>query len=669
MLRLFQHNPNHEPLDQSHLVRLVMIYWFCIITGIVSLGFVFLPENWERWLDFLLINVGMNALHLVLLHFNKTRFASWSLPLSIWIMITIPCYTSGGILAPGILTQLGIVLIGGLLNGWRGGLAIGALSIFTDLFFVYAEMHGQLPPTSVVHSPLTRWIAAFIPFGTIMILQYHSSELLRLNITTLKEELGKRKAVENTLALTIVHLEERVKEFKTLYTISRFLENSAGSIADTCKKIVETMPAGWKYPKECGVCIHLNGTYFQSVNYKPSNFVQRITTHTKAETEISIEVVYTASFPIADEGPFLKEERNLLELIAEMLKTFVEKKESQSELKDYKHALDLSSAVCISDKDGTIRYANEKFCQMTKYSLKELQGQFFGIMMSKLHSIDYYNNLSESLSKGKPYLGEFCNETKDGQLYWVASSIVPFLDESGNITQYLSINQDITERKLVQEKIAKSEQLLSKLTSQVPGNTYMFEIDASGTPHILFANKGSDLYSLTNTSDTLIESPDNIQKIIHEDDRPNFLKAIQDANNTLAPISFQYRKIVNGEIRWRWMQAKAENNEAGKIIWYGSTSDITPLVDYISDIEQMLFDISHVLRRPIASILGLSGANMSEAIAANQWKELRAKIQVAANEMDAFVKELNTVYSEKKKHNQFQFDIDFKVNQRDRLFK
>lgn len=669
MLRLFQHNPNHEPLDQSHLVRLVMIYWFCIITTIVSLGFIFLPQNWERWLDFLLINVVMNLLHIGLLRYNKISFASWSLPISIWIMITVPCYTSGGILAPGILTQLGIVLIGGLLNGWRGGLVIGLLSIFADLFFVYAEMQGQLPPTSVTHSPLTRWIAAFIPFGTIMVLQYHSTELLRVNIATLKQELGKRKAVENTLALTIVNLEERVKEFKTLYTISRFLDDSSGNTSDKCKKIAETMPSGWKYPEECGVCIRVNNTSYQSVNFKTSDFRQHITTQTKAGTEISIEVVYTAVFPLADEGPFLKEERNLLVLIAEMLKTFIEKKESQNELNDYQHALDLSSAVCISDKDGLIRFANEKFCQMTKYSLAELQGEFFGIIMAKVHSDAYFNELNASLSNGKPYRGEFCNETKDGKLYWVDSSIVPFLDENGNITQYLSINHDITERKQIQEKIEKSEQLLSKLTSQVPGNTYMFEIDANGRPNIIFANKGSDLYSLTNTSDTLIETPDNIQKIIHEDDRPKFLKAITEANASLTPISFQYRKIVNGEIRWRWMQAKAEKNDEGKIIWYGSTSDITPLVNYISDIEQMLFDISHVLRRPIASILGLAGTTINGANQAQQWTELSSKIQIAANEMDAFVKELNTIYSEKKQHNQFHFEIDLKVNQRESLFK
>ncbi len=666
-MRLFSFNHTYESFDQKQLVRLVMLYWFLIITTVVSLGFIFLPTNWERWLNFLLLNVAMNLAHLLLLRFNKTHFASWSLPISIWVMITVPCYTSGGILAPGILTQLSIVLIASLLKGWRGGLTIGLLSMVTDLFFVYMDMHGYLPVTSVVHTPLTRWIAAFIPYCTVIALQYHTTEIMRTNMVSLKNELNKRQAVEGTLAKTIVNLQERVKEFKTLYTISHLLENEDATVHDLCQHIADAMPLGWQYPEDCGVKITIDDIACASINYRPSVYSQSVHIKTKSGKAILIEVIYKKAFTAADEGPFLKEERKLLTLIAEMLKTYIESKESRKALKDYQHALDLSSAVSISDKDGIIRFANEKFCQLTNYTLEELQGQFFGKIMSEMHTMDCYSQLNEALGMGQPFRGEFCNVTKEGKLQWVDSSIVPFLDDNGKITQYLSINYDITERKLVQEKIQKSEQLLSKLTSQVPGNTYMFEIDASGHPSILFANKGSDLYS--SPSQNLKESPDEINAILHNEDREIFLQAMQAANASLTPISLQYRKVINGEVKWRWMQAKAEKNDDGKVIWYGATSDITPLVNYIADIEQMLFDISHVLRRPITSLIGLTSIATKEEMTSEKWQQLCGKVKQAAGEMDTFVNELNTIYSTKKMQTPFKLNIQLPIDKRSSLFR
>jgi signal transduction histidine kinase len=97
-----------------------------------------------------------------------------------------------------------------------------------------------------------------------------------------------------------------------------------------------------------------------------------------------------------------------------------------------------------------------------------------------------------------------------------------------------------------------------------------------------------------------------VLEVWHEGDRALLHEKMKEAYQSEAPMSFQYRIVVDDTIRWRWLQAVPEKNEQGKVIWYGATRDITALVDYIASSEQILFDISHVMRRPISSMLGIT---------------------------------------------------------------
>ncbi|HRE98023.1 MAG TPA: hypothetical protein PK637_14730, partial [Flavobacteriales bacterium] len=94
------------------------------------------------------------------------------------------------------------------------------------------------------------------------------------------------------------------------------------------------------------------------------------------------------------------------------------------------------------------------------------------------------------------------------------TSIVPFLDQNGKIYQYLSINHDITDRKNADEKIKESEKLLKKITSQVPGNTYMFEIEESGKANLLFVSRGTDLFNHQYSLEELNEHPERLQEVL-----------------------------------------------------------------------------------------------------------------------------------------------------------
>ncbi|MFH2139732.1 MAG: PAS domain-containing protein, partial [Pseudomonadota bacterium] len=131
--------------------------------------------------------------------------------------------------------------------------------------------------------------------------------------------------------------------------------------------------------------------------------------------------------------------------------------ESLGELRSLKFALDRHAIVSITDAKGQIVYVNEKFCKASKYRREELLGQNHRILKSGVHESGLYSDMWETISRGNVWQGELCNRSKDGELYWVETTIIPLLDEQGLPRQYIAIRTDITRLLAVTAALADSK--------------------------------------------------------------------------------------------------------------------------------------------------------------------------------------------------------------------
>ena len=129
------------------------------------------------------------------------------------------------------------------------------------------------------------------------------------------------------------------------------------------------------------------------------------------------------------------------------------------EVKNQQFSLDQHAIVSITNINGDMVYVNNNFCNISGYSRSELIGRDVSALNSGIHNNSFFIEMWETINRGDVWQGEVCNKKKNGDLFWLFTTIVPFMDEQNRPYQYVSINSDITSRIFAEQDLLQARDM------------------------------------------------------------------------------------------------------------------------------------------------------------------------------------------------------------------
>jgi PAS domain S-box-containing protein len=179
---------------------------------------------------------------------------------------------------------------------------------------------------------------------------------------------------------------------------------------------------------------------------------------TREQALTSLRALLETMLP--ENAPRIRDDHDDLGVVSKMIGDLVIEREiGRLALDNQKFALDQHAIVSITDKDGRILYANDRFCTSAGYPREDFLGNTHGIVKSGVHGPEFYRELWSTILAGRVWKGEMCNRAKGGELYWFASTIVPLTGPNGKPDQFIGICTDITRRKTAEAELQSAKEV------------------------------------------------------------------------------------------------------------------------------------------------------------------------------------------------------------------
>lgn len=283
------------------------------------------------------------------------------------------------------------------------------------------------------------------------------------------EALLRMRETERQLQAQTHALRERVKELDCLFGISALVEKPGISLEEILQGTADLIPPAWQYPEVTAAHITLDGRTFSTDNFRETTpWCQAADIIVRGERRGAVEVFYLAERPPRDEGPFLKEERRLLNGIAERMGRTIQRMWAEEALRESEATARAllnapTDAATLIDTQGRILDVNETLAQRFAMPADELVGMSAWDLFPPDVTADRKTRIEQVIESRKPLRYE-----DERQGIWNDNVLYPILNPDGQVTKVAVIARDVTERKQAEEVLEQTTQLLESILEHTP---------------------------------------------------------------------------------------------------------------------------------------------------------------------------------------------------------
>ena len=335
----------------------------------------------------------------------------------------------------------------------------------------------------------------------------------------LQKEITERKRAEKAL-------QERVKELGCINDISRLAEKPWVSIEEFMQGVVNILSLAWQYPEICCARIMLDSKEFKTANFRKTEWSQVADIKVDRKKFGAVTICYLEEKPATDEGPFLKEERRLINTVADFLGHIIQHRLSEAEIRASEEKFRIifdnaNDGILLADTESKKFYfANVTICHMLGYSQEEIKNM--GVMdIHPEKDIPYVIEQFEKQSRKEIIVvQDLPVKRKDGSVFY--ADVNSALVEIEGKRYLLGIFRDITERKQAEEELRGEKNFIEDALNSL--SDIFFVLDLNGK----FLRWNKTMNAVSGYSDAEISSMQPADFFLKED-RQRVMEAIEIA--------------------------------------------------------------------------------------------------------------------------------------------
>lgn len=464
---------------------------------------------------------------------------------------------------------------------WSSGQPIWIQDVTTDKSFSRASVAARAGLKAALGVPILSGPEVIAVIEFFLCEPMSKDERLVKVITAVAAQLGlviERKRAEDENHKLLHDLGERVKELTALHGAARLLQQEWSDTATMLHQVAALLPPAFQYPEITAVRLHLGGVKVQTPNFTDALAVLRADFTTADGQAGSIEITYTKDCPREAEGPFLSEERSLINTLADMLRTTYDHRQAEAALRESEERFrqlteNIREVFWMNKPDYSellyISPAYETVWGRTRESLYKDPRSF----LDPIHPDDRERAITLIEQGGsRGFELEYRIVWPNGDIRWIWDRGFPIKNDAGEVYRIAGIAEDITERKQSEAALKESEERFRQIAENIQDVIWICD---SRYQKVLYVNPAYEVIwgrqpeILTQRLDAFIEA-------VHPLDREKVIRIQIDRTHGIHQLE-EYRIIQpDGTVRWIQDRSFPIRDQAGNVYRIaGIAQDIT----------------------------------------------------------------------------------------------